>query len=108
MPFAPSLTGTWYLFTVLSPDSSGKRGAASNVTAGNMPRLGRVLSKPSARQRLERAAFALFDEQGYEQTTVDEIAERAGLGRTTFFRHYKSKEETLIPTTRRFAREASA
>jgi AcrR family transcriptional regulator len=55
------------------------------------------LSKPSARERLARAAFALFDEQGYEQTTVEDIAERAGLGRTTFFRHYKSKEDVIFP-----------
>ncbi|POX42457.1 TetR family transcriptional regulator [Streptomyces sp. Ru73] len=55
------------------------------------------MSKPPARIRLADAAFALFDERGYEQTTVDDIAERAGLGRTTFFRHYRSKEEVIFP-----------
>lgn len=55
------------------------------------------MSKPSARTRLADAAFALFDERGYEQTTVDDIAERAGLGRTTFFRHYRSKEDVIFP-----------
>ena len=55
------------------------------------------MSKPSARDRLARAAFALFDEQGYEQTTVEDITERAGLGRTTFFRYYRSKEEVIFP-----------
>ncbi|MGX4688020.1 TetR/AcrR family transcriptional regulator [Streptomyces sp. JNUCC 63] len=55
------------------------------------------MSKPSARTRLADAAFALFDERGYEQTTVDDIAERAGVGRTTFFRHYRSKEEVIFP-----------
>jgi AcrR family transcriptional regulator len=55
------------------------------------------MSKPSARIRLADAAFALFDERGYEQTTVDDIAERAGVGRTTFFRHYRSKEEVIFP-----------
>jgi AcrR family transcriptional regulator len=55
------------------------------------------MSKPSARERLARAAFALFDEQGYENTTVDDIADRAGLGRTTFFRHYKFKEDVIFP-----------
>ncbi|MFE1954473.1 MULTISPECIES: TetR/AcrR family transcriptional regulator [Streptomyces] len=55
------------------------------------------MSKPSARSRLADAAFALFDERGYEQTTVDDIAERAGVGRTTFFRHYRSKEEVIFP-----------
>src|SRR6202008_2328471 len=43
------------------------------------------------------AASALFDERGYEQTAVDDITERAGLGRTTFFRHYRSKEDVIFP-----------
>ena len=56
-----------------------------------------VMTKPSARERLAGAAFDLFDERGYEQTTVDDITERAGLGRTTFFRHYRSKEDVIFP-----------
>ncbi|WP_405865708.1 MULTISPECIES: TetR family transcriptional regulator [unclassified Streptomyces] len=55
------------------------------------------MSKPAARVRLADAAFALFDERGYEQTTVDDIAERAGLGRSTFFRYYRSKEQVIFP-----------
>src|ERR1700735_4343341 len=55
------------------------------------------MDKPTARERLAEAAFALFDERGYEQTTVDDITERAGLGRTTFFRHYRSKEDVIFP-----------
>lgn len=55
------------------------------------------MSKPAARIRLMEAAFALFDEHGYEQTTVDDIAARAGVGRATFFRHYGSKEAVVFP-----------
>ncbi|MFF2846001.1 TetR/AcrR family transcriptional regulator [Streptomyces sp. NPDC058001] len=55
------------------------------------------MSKPAARIRLADAAFALFDERGYEQTTIDDIAGRAGVGRTTFFRHYRSKEDVIFP-----------
>jgi AcrR family transcriptional regulator len=55
------------------------------------------MSKPPARDRLAQAAFDLFDERGYEQTTVDDITERAGLGRTTFFRYYRSKEDVIFP-----------
>ena len=55
------------------------------------------MSKPTARERLAEAAFALFDERGYDQTTVDDITDRAGLGRTTFFRHYRSKEDVIFP-----------
>lgn len=55
------------------------------------------MGRETARERLARAAFELFDEQGYERTTVDEIAERAGAGRTTFFRHYRSKDDVIFP-----------
>lgn len=51
--------------------------------------------KPDARQRLAVAALDLFTEQGYSQTTVAQIAERAGLTRSTFFRHFGDKHEIL-------------
>jgi AcrR family transcriptional regulator len=55
------------------------------------------LSKQSTRERLIEAAFDLFEERGYDRATVDEIAERAGTGRTTFFRVFGSKEEVIFP-----------
>jgi AcrR family transcriptional regulator len=55
------------------------------------------LSRPSARDRLAEAAFDLFGERGYDDTSIDDITERAGLGRTTFFRHYRSKEDVIFP-----------
>lgn len=55
------------------------------------------MGKPRANERFAQAAFALFDERGYEQTTVDDIAERAGLSRATFFRLYRSKEDVIFP-----------
>jgi AcrR family transcriptional regulator len=57
---------------------------------------GPVSATPS-KQRLVDAALDLFDERGYEQTTADEIADRAGVGRTTLFRHYRSKEDVIFP-----------
>lgn len=51
---------------------------------------------PDARERLETAAFDLFEEQGYESTTVAQIAERAGLNRATFFRHFTDKREAVL------------
>ena len=52
--------------------------------------------EPDARSRLERAAAELFVERGYENTTVAEIAERAGLTKRTFFRHFADKREVLF------------
>jgi AcrR family transcriptional regulator len=52
--------------------------------------------EPNARERFVRAALDLFTEQGYDATTVNEIAERAGLTKTTFFRHFPDKREVLF------------
>jgi AcrR family transcriptional regulator len=51
---------------------------------------------PDARERLETAALDLFVQNGYEQTTVAQIADRAGLNRATFFRHFADKREVLF------------
>jgi AcrR family transcriptional regulator len=52
--------------------------------------------EPNARGRLEQAAMELFHERGYDRTTVQEIAARAGLTERTFFRHYADKREVLF------------
>src|SRR3981189_2696153 len=52
--------------------------------------------EPNARGRLEQAAVELYSERGFEQTTVAEIAKRAGLTERTFFRHYADKREVLF------------
>jgi AcrR family transcriptional regulator len=52
--------------------------------------------EPDARGRLERAALELYGEHGFEQTTVAEIAGRAGLTERTFFRHFADKREVLF------------
>jgi AcrR family transcriptional regulator len=66
-------------------------------------RLGRIVYAgpvsrwaPDARERLETAALDLFAENGYEETTVAQIADRAGLNRATFFRHFADKREVLF------------
>jgi AcrR family transcriptional regulator len=50
----------------------------------------------NASGRLQQAALELYHEQGYEQTTVAQIAERAGLTTRTYFRHYADKREVLF------------
>lgn len=53
--------------------------------------------EPNARGRLEQAALELYGERGYDETTVKEIAQRAGLTERTFFRHFADKREVLFP-----------
>jgi AcrR family transcriptional regulator len=52
--------------------------------------------EPDARGRLLKAALELYSERGFEQTTVAEIAQRAGLTERTFFRHFADKREVLF------------
>src|SRR3954447_7255585 len=52
--------------------------------------------EPNARGRLEEAALDLYTEHGFDETTVAEIAERAGLTERTFFRHFADKREVLF------------
>lgn len=51
--------------------------------------------EPDARERFVAAALDLFSDQGYDETTVAQIAERAGLTKSTFFRHFSDKREVL-------------
>src|SRR2546421_6247681 len=52
--------------------------------------------EPGARERLVVAAVDLFTEQGYDATTVAQIAERAGVTKSTFFRYFSDKREVLV------------
>jgi len=52
--------------------------------------------QPDAVGRLQQAAFELYGERGFENTTVTEIAERAGLTKRTFFRYFADKREVLF------------
>ena len=52
--------------------------------------------QPDARGRLQRAALELYVERGFEETTVADIAERAGVTERTFFRHFADKREVLF------------
>ncbi|WP_236788584.1 mycofactocin system transcriptional regulator [Amycolatopsis sp. GM8] len=61
------------------------------MTDQGSPRAGR---KPiTSRSEVEHAAFELFARQGFERTTVDDIAAAAGIGRRTFFRYFPSKND---------------
>ncbi|MFI8348504.1 TetR/AcrR family transcriptional regulator [Streptomyces sp. NPDC085596] len=50
------------------------------------------------RERIIETAFALFMERGFDVVTVDEIAQRAEIGRTTFFRYFGDKQEVVFST----------
>lgn len=67
-----------------APGPEGKRGTGL-----------RAAGKQDRRDRLYDAALALFREQGYEQTTVDQITRRAGLAKGTYFNYFSTKDAIL-------------
>src|SRR5579862_9792533 len=69
------------------PDGSVADGAQDGL--GGQPGRRRVTS----RGELEQVAFELFAANGFEHTTVDDIAFAAGIGRRTFFRYFPSKND---------------
>jgi mycofactocin system transcriptional regulator len=70
---------------VLTPPSSSAADRTSRT--GRKPLTSRV--------ELERHALRLFAERGFDEVTVDDIAAAAGIGRRTFFRYYKSKNDAV-------------
>ncbi len=70
-------------------ESASKRTTVTSATGT------RAAGKQERRDRLYEAALALFREQGYEQTTVDQIARRAGLAKGTFFNYFATKDVIL-------------
>ena len=65
-------------------------------------------TKPPMRDALVAAAFRLFLERGYEQTTVDDIVALAGVGRRSFFRYFPSKEDVVFPDHERCLADVTA
>jgi len=56
----------------------------------------RARKQRRTRDGIVESAMALFDERGFDGVTVNEIAERAEVGRTTFFRYFADKQEVLF------------
>jgi len=52
------------------------------------------------RRSLRQAFYALILEKGYDGVTVGEVTDRADLGRTTFYLHYRDKEDLLMESVR--------
>jgi AcrR family transcriptional regulator len=56
----------------------------------------RERKKVHLRTTIQREAIRLFSEQGFEATTVEQIAEAAGISPATFYRYYTSKEDSVV------------
>ncbi len=57
------------------------------------------------RPLLERALLELIEEQDYESITIQQITDRANMGRATFYLHYRNKEQLLLETVQKLQKE---
>jgi len=69
---------------------------SSHARPALRPDDGRSVRGRRSRSKIHEAARALFREQGFDQTTLREIAARAGMGASSIYRHIRSKEELLV------------
>jgi TetR/AcrR family transcriptional regulator, regulator of mycofactocin system len=59
------------------------------------PQRGAGRPPATTREEIERVAFTLFAERGFDETTVEDIAGAAGIGRRTFFRYFGTKNDVV-------------
>jgi AcrR family transcriptional regulator len=62
----------------------------------SLARVPRAVSAARSREAILDAALALFSEQGFDETTTDQVAERAGVSPRTFFRYFPTKESVVF------------
>jgi AcrR family transcriptional regulator len=76
---------------------SGMTAARSPLSPGDRPQLGlRERKKIKTREAIRTATYGLIKEQGYDATTIEQIAERAEVSPSTVFRYFPTKEDIVI------------
>jgi len=77
--------------------ASGPGGASGRSGRGGAPKMSlRERQKIRTRQAIRAAAMRLFTAQGYDKTTVEQIAHEAEVSHTTFFRYFQTKEQVVL------------
>src|ERR1700759_4367192 len=66
----------------------------------------RTRTRLAVKAQVAEIALELFLSQGFEQTTIDQIAKAAGMSRATFFRYFPTKEDVVLVMAEDYARHA--
>jgi len=66
-----------------------------NDNAGRVPGL-RQRTRDAVRDQIAEVALVMFDDQGFDETTVDQIADAVGISSRSFFRYFASKEDVVL------------
>jgi AcrR family transcriptional regulator len=82
--------------TAGSPPPDSPRSPEAGARGPLRPDDGRLVRGRASRARIRAAARALFEERGFDAATLRAIAERAGMGVSSIYRHVRSKEELLV------------
>ena len=77
-----------------TPSSQGATQEAGHTTCSRAPL--RERRKEQTREEIADAAFGLFERHGVDATTIEDIAEAAGVSARTFFRYFTSKEAAVL------------
>lgn len=89
-----------YAFASEMPTMTVHRPPASNDSAPSPGGAGATVRWQRRKQRtraaIEDSSLRLFADKGFEETTVDDLAAAAGIGRRTFFRYYPSKNDVVV------------
>lgn len=75
----------------------GDYAATEKATMSKQPSLDRRVRR--TRQRLGDALESLIIEKGYDKITVQDLIDRADVGRSTFYAHYETKDDLLVSWT---------
>ncbi|MFJ4522305.1 TetR/AcrR family transcriptional regulator [Streptomyces sp. NPDC088810] len=76
---------------------TGMTAARSSLSPADRPRLGlRERKKIKTREAIRAATYALVEEQGYDATTIEQIADRAEVSPSTVFRYFPTKEDIVL------------
>lgn len=87
------------LLSVMNTGTGGDTRELAGGATESAPLTRRTRKRNERRERVFDAAIALFVERGFDETSMDDIAERAGLARTTVFNHFPRKVAFLSEWT---------